>query len=167
MRSDRMRPAEPKVLLCRENGLSAAGAKLEDASLPTSARRRSAHARISMCSTSSLTGRVPRSSWPGWSRTSPQSGGWRDRGSRPPCRALDGLPVVSASARRPVLASDRRKAEFAFDRQSHNRLSRQIGQRSLARHTVLRRRERARLGVEPLHDQDAGPCPVRTQAVQS
>jgi len=37
-------------------------------STPTSARRRSARARISMCSTSSSTVHVPRSSWPGWSR---------------------------------------------------------------------------------------------------
>ncbi len=44
----------------------------------------------------------------------------------------------------PVLASDRRKTELAFDRQSDDRLSRRIGQRSLARqgHSQIQPRRR-------------------------
>jgi len=86
--------------------------------------------------------------------------------SIPASRNLDGLPVVGASARGPVLASDRCKAELAFDRQSHDRLSCRIGQRSLARQTVLRQRERARLGAELLHDQDARAIEIDIRASQ-
>lgn len=86
--------------------------------------------------------------------------------STPSSRNLDGLPVVGAGTRRPVLASDRRKTELAFDRQSRNRLSCRIGQRSLARQTVLWQRKRARLGAELLYDQDARPVEIDVSAAQ-
>lgn len=63
----------------------------------------------------------------------------------PARRASDGLPVVRARARGPVLAADRREAELAFDRQPNERL---------AGETILGQRERACLGVELLDHTD-------------
>jgi hypothetical protein len=65
-----------------------------------------------------------------------------------------------------VLASDRRKAELALDRQGRDRLSRRVGQRSLTRQAVLGQRERARLGAELLDNQEARTIQVNVRATQ-
>jgi hypothetical protein len=86
------------------------------------------------------------------------------KAASPSRRAPDGLPVVGTSARCPMLAAYRHETELAFHGKRDDRLTRRLGRRSLTRQTVLRQRERARLGAELLYDQDVRAIEVDIRA---